>query len=55
MTIAFVHGNPETDVVWSGLVGELADRGVDGIVMLSPPGFGAPVPAGWGGTREEYR
>jgi len=55
MTTAFVHGNPETDVVWSGLIGELADRGVDGIILLSPPGFGAPVPHGWGGTREEYR
>ncbi len=39
MTIAFVHGNPETDAVWSALVGELSDRDVGGIVLLSPPGF----------------
>jgi len=55
MTIAFVHGNPETDAVWSALVGELSDRDVGGIVLLSPPGFGAPIPDGWGATREEYR
>ncbi len=55
MTIAFVHGNPETDAVWSALVGELANRGVDGMVLLSPPGFGAPVPDGWGATSTEYR
>ena len=55
MTIAFVHGNPETDAVWSALVGELSDRGVEGSVLLSPPGFGAPIPDGWGATREEYR
>ncbi|MCH2438793.1 MAG: alpha/beta hydrolase [Acidimicrobiales bacterium] len=55
MTIVFVHGNPETDAIWSELVGELADRGVDGVVLLTPPGFGAPVPDGWGATRSEYR
>ena len=55
MTTVFVHGNPETDAIWSDLVGELADRGIDGIILLSPPGFGAPVPDGWGATREDYR
>ncbi len=55
MTIAFVHGNPETDAIWDDLVGELAGRGVVDIVLLSPPGFGAPIPAGWSATREDYR
>src|ERR687888_1143769 len=52
MTIAMVHGNPETDAIWGPLVERL---GRDDIVLLSPPGFGAPVPDGWGATVEEYR
>jgi pimeloyl-ACP methyl ester carboxylesterase len=55
MTKVFVHGNPETTFVWSDLVPELKRRGVDDIVMLSPPGFGAPVPKGFGGTRLDHR
>jgi pimeloyl-ACP methyl ester carboxylesterase len=54
-TKVFVHGNPETSAVWSLLVAELKKRGVDNIVLLTPPGFGAPTPAGWGGTMGEYR
>ncbi len=49
-----VHGNPETKAVWTQLVQALAERGVDDIVTLSPPGFGAPVPDGWVGTPGEY-
>lgn len=52
MTIVLVHGNPESSVVWESLVQAL-DR--DDVVRLSPPGFGAPVPEGWGATVEEYR
>jgi pimeloyl-ACP methyl ester carboxylesterase len=55
MTAAFVHGNPETTFVWSELVTELERRGVDDIVLLSPPGFGASVPEGFGGTRLDHR
>jgi pimeloyl-ACP methyl ester carboxylesterase len=55
MTRVFVHGNPETTFVWSELVSELERRGIDDIVLLSPPGFGAPVPDGFGATRLEYR
>ena len=55
MTKVFVHGNPETTFVWSELVPELERRGVDDIVLLSPPGFGAPFPEGFGGTRVDYR
>jgi pimeloyl-ACP methyl ester carboxylesterase len=54
-TKVFVHGNPETSAVWSLLVVELKKRGVDNIVLLTPPGFGAPTPAGWGATMREYR
>jgi pimeloyl-ACP methyl ester carboxylesterase len=54
-TKVFVHGNPETSAVWSLLVEELQKRGVDNIVLLTPPGFGAPTPAGWTGTMRAYR
>ncbi|MBM3718503.1 MAG: alpha/beta hydrolase [Actinobacteria bacterium] len=54
MPKVFVHGNPETAAIWDDLVVELADRGVDDVVRLSPPGFGAPVPDRWGATRTEY-
>ena len=54
-TKVFVHGNPEVDAIWSLLVDELRDRGIDDIVLLSPPGFGAPVPAGWAGDVAAYR
>ncbi len=50
MTKVFVHGNPETTAVWSELVPALRRRGVEDIELLSPPGFGAEVPAGFGST-----
>jgi pimeloyl-ACP methyl ester carboxylesterase len=55
MTKVFIHGNPETTSVWSALLPELAARGVDDVVLLSPPGFGAPRPNGFGSTAPEYR
>ena len=54
-TKVFVHGVPETSAVWDALVHELHSQGVTNIVRLSPPGFGAPTPAGWGATVVEYR
>lgn len=48
----FVHGNRETSAVWGPLLGELARADV---VCLSPPGFGAPLPAGFGATMDDYR
>jgi pimeloyl-ACP methyl ester carboxylesterase len=51
LPVVFVHGNPETTAIWDELVKEL---GRDDVVLLSPPGFGAPVPAGFGATSEEY-
>ncbi|HEY0814596.1 MAG TPA: alpha/beta hydrolase [Pseudonocardia sp.] len=55
MTVVLVHGNPETEAVWDPLVEALVAAGHDEPVRLSPPGFGAPVPDGWGATVEEYR
>ncbi|WP_228000379.1 alpha/beta fold hydrolase [Nocardia australiensis] len=52
MTIVFVHGNPESDAIWGPLRAEL---GRDDTVCLSPPGFGAPLPDGFGATVLEYR
>ncbi len=52
MTLVFVHGNPETEAIWGPL---LAVLGRDDVVLLSPPGFGAPLPDGFGATMPEYR
>ena len=51
MPAVFVHGNPETAAIWRPFLATL-DR--DDVVTLSPPGFGAPTPRGWGATRLEY-
>lgn len=51
MTIAFVHGNPETAEIWTDL---LAALGRADAVTLSPPGFGAPVPDGFSATSDAY-
>jgi pimeloyl-ACP methyl ester carboxylesterase len=51
MPIVLVHGNPETEAIWDGLRQHLG--GYD-VVTLSPPGFGAPVPDGFGATSDEY-
>jgi pimeloyl-ACP methyl ester carboxylesterase len=47
----FVHGNPESAAIWAPLLSELARADV---VRLSPPGFGASVPDGFGATADEY-
>ncbi|WP_207573644.1 alpha/beta fold hydrolase [Mycolicibacterium bacteremicum] len=52
--MCLVHGVPETAAVWELLVDELAALGVDEPLRLSPPGFGAPVPDGWGATVGDY-
>ena len=51
MTIVLVHGNPETEAIWDDLVPHL--RG--DVVRLSPPGFGAAIPAGFDCTTDAYR
>ena len=54
MTKVFVHGNPETDAIWRPLTDALSARGVDDVVLLSPPGFGAPTPEGWDALPASY-
>jgi pimeloyl-ACP methyl ester carboxylesterase len=52
MTVVFIHGNPETSAIWGPLVSAL---GRDDVVLLTPPGFGAPLPEGFGATFTDYR
>ena len=52
MTVVFVHGVPETTSIWEPLLDEF---GRDDVVLLSPPGFGAPVPDGFDATSDGYR
>jgi pimeloyl-ACP methyl ester carboxylesterase len=54
MTTVLVHGVPETAAVWDLLVGELVKLGHEEPIRLSPPGFGSPVPEGWGATLHDY-
>ncbi len=51
MTLALVHGNPETAAIWDDLIPHL-DR--SDIVALSPPGFGAAIPDGFGCASDDY-
>jgi len=46
-----VHGVPDTVAMWDPLLATLARADV---VTLALPGFGAPVPDGFGATKEEY-
>jgi pimeloyl-ACP methyl ester carboxylesterase len=50
--VVLVHGNPESDAIWQPMITEW---GRDDVVCLSPPGFGAPVPDGFGATFGAYR
>jgi pimeloyl-ACP methyl ester carboxylesterase len=52
MPAVFVHGNPECEALWDPLREAMTRKDV---VTLSPPGFGAPVPDGFGATSDEYR
>lgn len=51
MTVVFVHGVPETTAVWGPLVAELRR---DDVETLALPGFGTPLPDGFGATKDEY-
>jgi pimeloyl-ACP methyl ester carboxylesterase len=51
MPLVFVHGVPETAAIWGPLVRQI-DR--HDVVLLSPPGFGAPVPGGLEPTSDAY-
>ena len=52
MTVVLVHGVPETAAIWDDMIPHL---GRSDVVKLSPPGFGAPVPNGFGCTPDDYR
>jgi pimeloyl-ACP methyl ester carboxylesterase len=49
--VVLVHGNPETAAIWGPLL-EVLD--IADAETLSPPGFGAPVPTGFGATSDDY-
>jgi pimeloyl-ACP methyl ester carboxylesterase len=51
MPAVFVHGVPETPVLWDPLR-ELLAR--DDVIALQLPGFGCARPDGFGATKEEY-
>jgi pimeloyl-ACP methyl ester carboxylesterase len=51
MTVVLLHGNPETPVIWQPLLAHL-DR--TDVVTPQLPGFGCPLPEGFGATKDEY-
>jgi pimeloyl-ACP methyl ester carboxylesterase len=51
MPAVFVHGVPDTAAFWAPVLAELTR---DDKVALALPGFGCPVPDGFGATKEEY-
>lgn len=48
--IVFVHGVPETAAIWGATRGLIEAESV----ALALPGFGCPVPDGFGATKDEY-
>lgn len=50
MTIAFVHGVPETAHIWTAIREHMGEE----TTTLSAPGFGAPIPDGFGCTADDY-
>ena len=51
MPAFFVHGVPDTSALWDGV---RADIERDDVIAVNLPGFAAPVPDGFGATKEEY-
>jgi pimeloyl-ACP methyl ester carboxylesterase len=51
MPALFVHGVPETDRLWDGVRERLSRKDT---LAVSLPGFGVPLPEGFGCTKEEY-
>ena len=49
--VVLVHGNPETPAVWDLVADRLGSRPVHRAHL---PGFGTPVPDGFGATMDEY-
>src|SRR5262249_2075491 len=51
MSVVFVHGVPDTQLVWDAVVSRLDRRDV---LRVSLPGFGCSVPDGFSATKEAY-
>lgn len=51
MTAVFVHGVPDTPLIWQPLLKELARKDV---VTLALPGFGAALPPGFSPDKDSY-
>jgi pimeloyl-ACP methyl ester carboxylesterase len=51
MPVVFVHGVPDTHRVWRPVLERIRR---DDSLAVSLPGFGTPVPADFGATKEEY-
>jgi pimeloyl-ACP methyl ester carboxylesterase len=51
MPAFFVHGVPDTATMWDGIREHLSRTDV---VAPNLPGFDAPIPAGFGATKDEY-
>src|SRR5262245_32488075 len=51
MPAVLVHGVPDTSEMWGPLLAELSR---DDVVTLRLPGFGEPLPDGFGATKQEY-
>lgn len=51
MTVVFVHGVPETPVIWESQIAALE---LDQPVALRLPGFGCPLPDGFEPTMDRY-
>ncbi len=56
MPVVLVHGVPDTAAMWDPVVAALTARGIAeaDVVRLALPGFDAPLPDGFGCTKEEY-
>jgi len=51
MPAVFVHGVPETHLIWDPIRSKLSRKDT---VAVDMPGFGAPVPEGFDATKEAY-
>jgi pimeloyl-ACP methyl ester carboxylesterase len=51
MPAVFVHGVPDTASLWTPVLDRLAR---DDVITVQLPGFGTPVPPGFGSTKDEY-
>ena len=51
MPVVFVHGVPDTEHLWDGVRAKLSRKDTSAVSL---PGFGVPLPEGFGCTKEEY-